>query len=604
MSAAHPALPRWDLTSLFPSLRSDEFDQAYKRIASSIRELAQFCDDEGIERTPSVRTDDRTVRILEECITKLGDVLDHVGTVIAYVRAHISTNSHDNLAMAKLSAAQQHLVVLDQVDARFTAWIGALDLDAILPRSAVAREHEYLLRRAQTEATHQMSPQEEALASELNVPGGNAWGRLHADFTSQLTADVETATGVQAMPISAVRNLAFHPDREVRRRAYVGEIAAWTKAAVPLAAAINAVKGEDNVLIARRGWGSALDVALFNNHIDRETLGAMLSAARASFPQFRRYLKAKAKLLNLPILAWYDIEAPVGSVNREWPYDEAKSFIVEQFGSFSPQLRALAERAFRENWIDVEPREGKRGGGFCMSLIGDQSRILVNYVPSFDGLSTVAHELGHAYHNVQLAKRPPLLRVRTTPSTLAETASTFCESIVRRASMRRAGDGDLLALLDASLSGTCQIIVDITSRFLFESRLFETRRQRELSVDELNECMLQAQRETYGDAVDAEQLHPYMWAVKQHYYSSWQSFYNFPYMFGQLFGLGLFAAYSVDPERFLSSYDDFLASTSMADAAELTARFGVDVRSTQFWESSLAIVGEDIDRFVQIVEQR
>jgi oligoendopeptidase F len=330
----------------------------------------------------------------------------------------------------------------------------------------------------------------------------------------------------------------------------------------------------------------------------------MMSAARSAFPRFRSYLKAKATLLGLPVLAWYDITAPVGDMTRDWSFDDASAFIVRHFGTFSSRLAALAQRAFDEHWIDAEPRDAKRGGGFCMSLIGDQSRILVNYVPSFDGVSTLAHELGHAYHNAVIADRPPLLRVRGTPSTLTETASTFCETIIRRAGMGEIGTEALPGFLDASLSGMCQVVVDITSRFLFESRVFDVRKRRELSVKELNELMVQAQKEVYGDAVDERQLHPYMWAAKPHYYYSWASFYNFPYMFGQLLGLGLYAAYSSDRDGFLAAYDDFLASTSMADAAELAARFGADIHSTGFWDSCLNVIGEDIDRFVQIVGQR
>ncbi len=604
MSSSRPALPRWDLTSLYPDLRSDAFVQAYHKIASDVAGMARYWDEEGIGRAPVVTAGPHVTEILERAITLLSEVVDHAATTVAYVRAHISTDSRDGHALALLSEVQQHLVTLDKLDTRLTAWIGALDLDSILPGSAVASMHEYVLRRAQVEAAHQMSPELESLASELNVPGGHAWGRLHADFTSQLTVEVEMPDGVQSLPMSAARNLAFHPDRETRRRAYHAELAAWEKAAVPLAAAINSIKGEDRVLLERRGWPTSLDLALFNNHIDRRTLEAMMSAARASFPRFHSYLKAKAGLLGLPVLAWYDVTAPLDRTEREWSFEDAERFIVRHFTAFSPRLAALAERAFAERWIDAEPREGKRGGGFCMSLVGEESRILVNYVPSFDGVSTLAHELGHAYHNSVLASRPPLLRVRGTPSTLAETASIFCETIIRRAGLLEVAPGSLVSFLDSSLSGMCQVVVDITSRFLFESRVFEVRGRRELNVDELNELMLRSQKEVFGNAVDEKQLHPYMWAAKPHYYTSWASFYNFPYMFGQLFGLGLFAAYSADPERFVAAYDDFLAATSMADAAELAARFGVDVRSPRFWETSLDVIGEDIDRFVQLAAQR
>jgi oligoendopeptidase F len=234
-----------------------------------------------------------------------------------------------------------------------------------------------------------------------------------------------------------------------------------------------------------------------------------------------------------------------------------------------------------------------------MPLRHDESRVFANFKPSFAGMSTLAHELGHGYHNTNLAQRTMLQR--QTPMTLAETASIFCETIVRNAALTSADHDEQLEILEASLQGSCQVVVDITSRFLFERRVFEARRERELSVDELNELMLAAQRETYGEGLDEGVLHPYMWAVKGHYYSVGRSFYNFPYMFGLLFGLGLYARYQQNPDEFTRGYDNLLSSTGMADAAELAARFGIDTRTPDFWRASLAVVKADVDRFEELV---
>ena len=368
---------------------------------------------------------------------------------------------------------------------------------------------------------------------------------------------------------------------------------------MPLAAALNSIKGQVNALARRRGWETPLDAAIFDANIDRQTLDAMMTAARESFPDFRRYLSAKARALGLERLAWYDLFAPVGGGSRAWSFDEAAAFVVEQFGTYSQRMSDFAARAFRERWIDAEPRPGKRDGAYCMRLRGDESRVFANFKPSFGGMSTLAHELGHGYHNMNLAPRTALQR--QTPMTLAETASIFCETIVRNAALRQANRDEQIEILEASLQGSCQVVVDITSRFLFERGVFETRRDRELSVDELNALMLRTQRETYGDGLDEALLHPYMWAVKGHYYSPSRSFYNFPYMFGLLFGLGLYARYQHDPEAFQRGYDELLASTGMADAATLAARFGIDTRTPDFWRSSLAIVRDDVDRFEALV---
>lgn len=594
-------LPQWDMTVVYPSLESPEFEEGVRALMRSIDELATLFDAIPVGQRPLAALDLATVESFERVIDRYNAVLDAFRTVNAYIYSFVTTDSRDNVAQAKWSELQQQRVLLAQLGIRFTAWIGSLDVDALIAQSSVAREHAFALQKARDEAAHLMSPAEEALAAELNVTGGNAWGRLHGNITSQLSVALALDGTSQELPMSVVRNLAYDPDRNVRRRAFEAELAGWQRAAVPLAAALNSIKGEVNTLAQRRGWESPLAAALFDANIDQPTLDAMLEAAHAAFPDFRRYLRTKARGLGLAELAWFDLFAPMGGGDdgRVWEYDEAASFIVTQFGTFSPKLRDFAARAFRERWIDAGPRPGKRDGAFCMSLRGDESRVLANFKPAFGGMSTLAHELGHGYHNLNLASRTMLQR--ETPMTLAETASIFCETVVRHAALNEAGTQEQIEILEASLQGSCQVVVDITSRFLFEQRVFSTRRQRELSVDEFNQIMLDAQQETYGDGLDRHALHPYMWAMKPHYYSTGRSYYNFPYMFGLLFGLGLYANYQRDPAGFRTGYDDLLSATGMADAATLASRFGIDVRTPEFWRGSLDIIRADIDRFEQLV---
>jgi len=600
ITTANTMLPHWDMTPIFPSLESAEFAQGFGEVASEIEALAALFDQEGIAKQQPAALAPATIAAFERVTDHLNDTLDRFRTMSAYITAFVTTDSRDTLAQARYSELQQHAVRLAQLGTRFTAWIGSLDVEALIAASPVARDHAFALRQNQIAAAHLMSPVEEALAAELNVTGGSAWGKLHGNLTSQLAVPVELEGSVHELPMSAVRNLAYEMDREVRCRAYEAELAGWARFGVPLAAAMNSIKGQVNTLARHRGWETPLDTALFDAHIDRATLDAMMQAARTSFPDFRRYLHAKARALGITALAWYDLFAPVGSGERAWTFDEARNFIVEQFAAYSPRLTAFAARAFRERWIDAEPRPGKRDGAFCMSVRADESRVLANYKPAFAGMSTLAHELGHGYHNLNLATCTMLQR--ETPMTLAETASIFCETIVREAALARATDAERLGILEASLQGTCQVVVDITSRFVFEQHVFEGRQRRELSVDELSALMLDAQRETYGDGLDPELLHPYMWAMKTHYYSAGRSFYNFPYMFGQLFGLGLYARYRQDPEGFRASYDALLASTGLADAATLAARFGIDIRTPAFWTASLDIVRADIARFEALVD--
>ena len=593
-------LPHWDMSVVFPSLESSEFQAGFDRVTRDISELAQLFDASHVEKQEHLALDDETIKNFESVLQRYNEALAEYRTLSAYISCFVTTNTLDTLAQARMSELQQASVTLSQLGTRFTAWIGSLDVEMLITRSHSARTHSFMLRQAKTRAAHLMPPAEENLASELNVSGGTAWEKLHGDVTSQLVVTLDVQGERKELPMSMVRNLAFDSDRETRRRAYEAELAGWQKMAVPLAAAMNSIKGEVNTLSRRRGWPSPLDASLLDNNIDSQTLDAMMTAARESFPDFRRYLHAKAHALGLLRLAWYDLFAPVGGEDRVWTFNEATSFIVEQFGAYSQRLSDFAARAFREQWIDAEPRAGKVDGAYCTWLRKDESRVFANFKAAFGGVSTLAHELGHAYHNLHLAHRTVLQR--STPMTLAETASIFCETIISHAALGKASQQEQLAILEESLQGSCQVVVDITSRFLFEQRVFERRKARELSVDELNALMLEAQRETYGDGLDEKALHPYMWAMKPHYYDSHSSFYNYPYMFGLLFGLGLYARYTREPKTFKQGYDALLSSTGLADAATLAGQFGIDIRSVDFWRSSLDIVRADIARFEELTK--
>ncbi len=587
------SLPHWDVSGLFPSPQSPAFEEALRAFLEALTEAEERFDALGVmAREQPLPADAETVRTAEEVLTRLNALQAEHHRLRAYLTAFTATDSRDEVAQAQVSRLQKEGVRLHQLETRLTAWLGSADVEYLITASPLCADHAFSLRKWAIAARHLMSPQEEALAALLHNTGGAAWRKLYGNFTSQITVEVPLPEGRRRLPMTAVRNLAHHPDREVRRLAYEAELAAWEANAVPIAAALNSIKGEQALLARKRGWASPLDLALFNNNIDRETLDAMMGAARESFPHFRRYLHIKARLLGLERLAWYDLFAPVGREGKPLSFEEARDFILKQFAAFSPRMAEMGRRAFAEHWIDAEPRVGKRGGAFCMWLHDEESRILANYQPSFRGMGTLAHELGHAYHNYVRAGLT--YHQRLTPMTLAETASIFSETLVRRAALKQATPEEQKAILDASLQGATQVIVDITSRFLFEQRLFEAREARELTLAELKALMVEAQRETYGDGLDGEHLHPWMWAAKVHYYGS--IFYNFPYMFGILFARGLYARYEAEGEAFLAAYDDLLASTGRYGAAELAARFGIDLHSADFWRSALAGLIDEIDQ--------
>lgn len=595
-------LPHWDLSGVFPGLDSSEFGSAFKEVVKAIEDLLKVFDEHEIAQRPASPITPEEVRIFEYVILAFDSLLRQTITLNAYLQSFVTTDSRNAQAQARLSELQAQTIRLKLLGTRLTAWIGSLDIEALMEGSPLARSHELMLRQNQIRARHLMTPEAEELAAELNLSGGTAWEKLHGDFTSQIMVEVELDGEPRSLPMSEIRNLQWHPDRETRRRGFEAEVAAWEKVRVPIAAALNSIKGEVNTLVRRRGWESALDIALFESNIDRATFDAMMQKAEESFADFRHYLHLKAEIFNVDRLAWYDIEAPVGRSAHTWSYEEATDFILEQFGTFSSKLSGLARRAFDQGWIDAEPRPGKRDGAFCMWIRQDESRILSNFKPAYDGVSTLAHELGHAYHNLNLASRTVFQR--STPMTLAETASIFCETLIQQAALKRGEPEEQLFILGESLAGNCGVVVDITSRFRFEKQVFNRRWERELSADELCELMLQAQRETYTDGLDSTILHPYMWAVKPHYYSPSRSFYNFPYMFGLLFGLGLFALYEEDPDKFRDRYDDLLSSTGLVLAPDLAAQFGFDLRSGEFWESSLDVVRGQINRFEGLIRQR
>lgn len=598
MTTMQQPLPHWDMSVVYPSLDSPEFEQGFAAAVAAIEDLATLFDQHGVGGGAAAE-DATAMASIDALIERFNSVLQQVSTLDTYIYCHIATDSRDALAQARLSEFDRHDTRLSQLATRFTAWIGTLDVEALIDGSQQAAAHAFTLREARQRAAHLMSPGEEALAAELNVTGGAAWVKLHGNISSQVAVAIEREGQTVSMPMSEARNLAYDPDRAVRQQAFEAEIAAWEAVAMPLAAAMNGVKGQVNILTARRGWQAPLDEALFQNRIDRATLEAMLEAARESFPTLRRYLNAKARALGLPALCWHDMFAPLAAESRTWSWDESRDFLIGVFSDYSPEMGAFTERSFREQWIDAEPRPGKQDGAFCIPLRDDESRILANFQPDFSGMSTLAHELGHGYHNIQRAKRTMLQR--TTPMALAETASIFCETLVRDAALRDAAEAEQIAILEASLQGSCQVVVDITSRFLFEQAVFEKRRERELSVEELNGLMLDAQRQTYGDGLDNEALHPYMWAVKSHYYSSGRSYYNYPYMFGLLFALGLYTRFQQEPAGFQQRYDDLLSSTGLADAATLANRFGIDIRTPEFWRSSLDLIRADVERFEALV---
>jgi len=597
-STESQALPRWSVADVHQSFQSRSFTDAMERVGADITRLEALFDEHGIRAQADHAITEADGAAADAILVALNDAQEHGNITGTYIHATTSTDSFDETAQSLMSEFGTTASRLRPLTARLADWVRSLGVDALMSVSTVAAEHEGPLRKLAERADHQMSEAEEGLYGELANTGSSAWHQLHSTVTSQLTATVAMPDGTdQALPMAAVRGLATDADPAVRKAAYDTELATWPSVAAACAAALNGIKGEANVVNRRRGWATPLDASLFSNSVSRPTFDAMQAAVTDALPAFRSWLRTKAQLHGHDgPLPWHDLAAPLPFAPAAISWDDGLAIVRTAFNGYGGALGTIVDRALDEQWIDAEPRTGKRGGAFCASFVGDRSLVFLNWSGSVDSAQTTAHELGHAYHNIQLAHRTPLQRA--LPMALAETASIFCETLVVEEGLQRLEGRDRLALLDVDLQGTTQVVVDIQSRLLFETEVFARRQRRTLGISEFNELMLQAQADAYGDGLDQTTAHPYMWAVKPHYYGS--HFYNWPYTYGLLFGLGLFAKYQEDPQRFTARYDDVLSRVGMNTAEELGAVFGFDVTDVSFWTASLDVIRARMDAYAQL----
>ncbi len=602
MSKNTSGLPHWDLSNIFSGLDGQDFKDAVKEVERRLGVLEKLVADGGVARLDAIPDDlDTVAGTMTSIINEMNTTTRLMRTVGSFISGFVTTDSYNQEAAKEHSAFAQINVRFSNAYVLFEAWVGSLEpaIDRLCKMNDTLKEHEQFLIDTAEESRYRMTPEMEELTSELLLSGGGKMYMLQSTVTSQHKIPFELDGKTEIMPMTMIRNLANNPSEDVRHRAYEAELAGWEQIREPVAFALNGVKGTAITLAKRRGRDDVLHSALDNNKIDRETLEALLASMRDSFPAFRRYFQSKAKKLGKNALPWWDLSAPVGDVELTYTWDEARDYVVEQFGTFSPEMAEYAAHAFEHSWIDAEPRDGKVGGAYCMRVPGvDESRILANFDGSFDGMSTLAHELGHGFHNhCQIGL--PMLR-QGSPSTLAETASIFCQTIIINAALDTAPAEAQLGILENQLMDSSQVIVDIYSRFIFESEVVARREKADLSADEFCELMLDAQRQTYGDGLDQDHLHPYMWLLKPHYYSQGYNFYNFPYSFGLLFGLGVYAIYLKEGEAFLPRYKELLRSTGEGKAAEIASRYGIDIRSRDFWDASVKVLTDQIDRYCEL----
>lgn len=573
----------WDLGNVYPAPDSPEYTADLKKLSEILNGIRESIIDGSTE--------------LSELIDAWNMACDLHETMGAYTECLVSANTTDSVSVAALNRLEAMASNYASAGTLFRTYVAEHPKEVY----AYVTEHpdySFVLHEAAEEAGHQMSREMEELAADLCRDGADSFSRLQAAVSS---AACSTLSGEEKTVIQ-LRALATNADRMIRQKAYEAELSVWKEHEIAFATALNGVKGTVLTLEKRRNWKSPIARSAAESRITEKTLDALISTLEKNLPLFRNYLKTKAKLLGLEKLAFYDLFAPVGNADMEYTLEEAREFVVRQYSTFDPAMGEFAKNAFENRWIDPYPRKNKTGGAYDTYLpLVKESRVFANFDGTYDGVATFAHELGHAWHDHAVCNKPAMLR--TYPMTLAETASIFSEYIVFQGAVRSADAEQKKALIEMFLQNACQVCVDILCRFYFEREVFERRKDRELMPEELCGIMLECQKKTYGDGLDEKLLHPYMWAVKSHYYSADFSFYNYPYAFGQLFALGLYSRSQdvSDGKPFCETYKELLQKTGQLPAEEVAASAGIDIEDQAFWQQGIDIIAsyeKQLEEFV------
>lgn len=585
---------RWNLDALYTGFDSQEFIGDCRKLDSKNEEYENF--------TESLAASGNIPEILEKYVSLRSDITALTEKLICFCNLLFCADTNNTRANSyiELITVRENKTTL--TDVKFIKWLASSGFDPQTLKGTGLEECIFHFEELITKGRHILDDQTEQIISNLKLTGSTAWMNLHNVLIGSLTGKISTANGSsEVKPISQIRAMAYSENADIRKKAYEAEIRAYRKVEKAVAACINSIKGESIILARMRGYASPLEMVLTKNRMKKSIIDTMFSAIREYLPYFRAYYKKKAKMLgHSGSLPFYDLFAPVTTkAQSNFTYEEAAKFIVEKFSTFSSKLGDFAKNAFDNNWIDSEIRPGKVGGAFCENLFSiSQSRILANFGGSYNDVTTIAHELGHAFHGHCLASNV-ILNTRY-PSPLAETASIFCETIINKAALKEADKDAELAILESEISSAGQVIVDIYSRYLFETALFKAREIAPLSPEQLCEEMTKAQIESYGDGLDENVLHPYLWLIKPHYYNPEWNFYNFPYAFGLLFAKGLYAKYTETGSSFAEKYEYLLSETGKRSVTDVAKIVDVDLNDINFWKNSLELIKEDISKFLDL----
>lgn len=581
----------WSLKEMYESIDSKKFKDDLQNLKKAISDLNiyaenNFKSDKNIEEVIS-----GYIKLLTNC---------HDYTLLNYLSLLNAVDSNDIAVKKLINTVENIFTDIVNAEVQFDTYLLSIDnLDKIIENSMFLSNYKYFLEEKRKIASFNLTKSEEIIYSKLKLTGSNAWEQLRYDLISGLNIDVEIEGKIQTLPFPAVRNLAYHKDSDVRKNAFLAELDSYKRIDVSIASCLNSIKGEVLTNTNLRNT-TPLEFTLLKSRMNKEILDAMLSAMKDSLPKLQKYFLHKAKILgHKEGLPFYDLFAPLGTSNINFTYEEATKYIVDTLNKFSTELGDFVTKAVTNNWIDVLPKAGKRDGAFCSNIpqIGE-SRIMTNFSGTFSCMVTLAHELGHGYHG-ECLKNEELLNFEYTMP-IAETASIMFETLVVQDALQSVSDDEKITILDSSLTDATQVIVDILSRYIFETNMIEQRKNGNLSVDELNEIMENAQKEAYGEGLS--EYHPYMWLCKGHYYSADYNFYNFPYAFGLLFAKGLYsyAKNLNNNEEFMKLYKDLLRKTGSSDLYDLGLDLGIDITKKDFWANSLKTIEDEVDMFLSL----
>lgn len=591
-------ITNWNLDTLYTSFDSSELKQDIKALKDLVATFNTWA-------TSLAETEASTKEVLMTYIeenTKKRTLSSRIGT---FASLSFATDTKNSDATKLLDQVRQINAEFTLAYTLFYKYLKGLDEQTFtdsLQSDPLIQAHAFHIKELRDHTDYMLSDAEEVLLAKMKQTGSTAWSTLQNKVTANMTVEVLIDGEMNTLPLQAARNLAFNPDPAVRKAAFEAELKAYETYDVVSAATLNAIKGEVITESDLRGFTSPLEKTLFDSRMSKETLDAMLEAMNDAMPVFRAYFKRKGELLgHTNGLPFYDMFAPIGGKEKTITVEEARDIVLENFYGFSNELGDFAKKAFDNEWLDILPKEGKRGGAFCSNIPAvKESRFLLNFTGYLKNVMTMAHELGHGYHGEQIFNET--LLNSSYPMPLAETASIFCETILKKTILKKTEPEDALGFIEASIQGYAQIIVDIYSRYLFETELFEQRKDSSLTANELNDIMIDAQKKAYGDGLNQEVLHPYMWMNKVHYYSAGRNFYNFPYAFGLLFAKGLYRRYTETGEDFIGKYNTLLRETGKNSIEAVAALMDIDVTKKAFWASSLAEITDEINTFMTLSE--